>query len=135
MPPCGTTYKLAISRDPEQKYLYVADGTNNSVWILDRQSGKTLGLVRRQRPLRRTAALDQRDRHGLEGEHLHGRGRTGEADPEVRAGMEVGSRGLQATGYRLQATGYGLRADSRILDRDAFFSRSDDPGLRSRSEV
>jgi len=43
MPPCGTTYKLAISRDPSQKYLYVADGTNNRVWILDRQSGKTLG--------------------------------------------------------------------------------------------
>ena len=43
MPPCGTTYKLAISRDPQQKFLYVADGTNNVVWILDRQSGKTLG--------------------------------------------------------------------------------------------
>jgi hypothetical protein len=43
MPPCGTTYKLAISRDKEQKYLYVADGTNNRVWILDRQNGRTLG--------------------------------------------------------------------------------------------
>ena len=42
-PPCGTTYKLAISRDPQQKFLYVADGTNNKVWILDRQSGRTLG--------------------------------------------------------------------------------------------
>jgi hypothetical protein len=43
MPPCGTTYKLALSRDPEQKYMYVADGTNNKVWILERQSGRTLG--------------------------------------------------------------------------------------------
>jgi DNA-binding beta-propeller fold protein YncE len=43
MPPCGTTYKLAISRDPQQKYLYVADGTNNRVWILDRATGRTLG--------------------------------------------------------------------------------------------
>ena len=42
-PPCGTTYKLAISKDAEQKYLYVADGTNNRVWILDRRSGETLG--------------------------------------------------------------------------------------------
>jgi hypothetical protein len=42
-PPCGTTYKLAISRDPQQKYLYVADGTNDKVWILDRASGKTIG--------------------------------------------------------------------------------------------
>ena len=43
LPPCGTTYKLAFSRDPQQKYLYVADGTNDKVWILDRDSGKTLG--------------------------------------------------------------------------------------------
>ena len=42
-PPCGTTYKLALSRDAQQKYLYVADGTNNLVWILERESGKTLG--------------------------------------------------------------------------------------------
>jgi hypothetical protein len=43
MPPCGTTYKLAISTDPKQAYLYVADGTNNRVWIVDRHSGETLG--------------------------------------------------------------------------------------------
>jgi DNA-binding beta-propeller fold protein YncE len=43
LPPCGTTYKLAISKDPQQKYLFVADGTNDVVWILDRQTGKTLG--------------------------------------------------------------------------------------------
>lgn len=43
MPPCGTMYKLVISKDPEQKYLYMADGTNDRVWIVDRQSGETLG--------------------------------------------------------------------------------------------
>jgi hypothetical protein len=43
MPPCGTTYKMVFSKDPEQKYMYVADGTNNHVWILDRSTGKTLG--------------------------------------------------------------------------------------------
>ncbi|HXD21613.1 MAG TPA: hypothetical protein VN654_31625 [Vicinamibacterales bacterium] len=43
LPPCGTTYKLALSRDPQQKYMYVADGTNDKVWILDRRSGGTLG--------------------------------------------------------------------------------------------
>jgi hypothetical protein len=41
--PCGSMYKLAISKDPEQKYLFMADGTNNRVWIVDRQSGETLG--------------------------------------------------------------------------------------------
>jgi hypothetical protein len=43
LPQCGTTYKMAISRDPQQKYLFVADATNDKVWILDRQSGRTLG--------------------------------------------------------------------------------------------
>lgn len=43
MPPCGTTYKMVFSKDPQQKYMYVADGTNDHVWILDRKSGKTLG--------------------------------------------------------------------------------------------
>jgi DNA-binding beta-propeller fold protein YncE len=42
-PPCGTVYNLALSRDPEQKYVFVADGTNNRVWILDRNDGRTLG--------------------------------------------------------------------------------------------
>ena len=42
-PPCGSMYKLIISKDPEQKYLYMADGTNNRVWIVNRQSGETLG--------------------------------------------------------------------------------------------
>jgi hypothetical protein len=41
-PPCGTTYKLAISKDPAQRLLFVADGTNNRVWILDRENGETL---------------------------------------------------------------------------------------------
>ena len=42
-PPCGTVYNLALSRDPDQKYVFAADGTNNRVWILDRQDGRTLG--------------------------------------------------------------------------------------------
>ena len=43
LPPCGSMYKMVMSKDAQQKFLYVADGTNNVVWILDRQSGKTLG--------------------------------------------------------------------------------------------
>ena len=43
LPPCGTTYKMVFSKDPQQKYMYVADGTNNKVWILDHETGKTIG--------------------------------------------------------------------------------------------
>jgi hypothetical protein len=42
-PPCGTVYNLTFSHDPQQKYLLVADGTNNMVWILDRKTGAVAG--------------------------------------------------------------------------------------------
>jgi sugar lactone lactonase YvrE len=34
----GSVSDVTFSRDAQQKYLYVADGMNNKVWILDRQS-------------------------------------------------------------------------------------------------
>lgn len=34
----GSTFDVAISRDPQQKYLYVADGSNMKIHVLDRQS-------------------------------------------------------------------------------------------------
>jgi len=42
-PPCGTVYNLTFSHDPQQKYLLVADGTNNMVWVLDRKTGAVAG--------------------------------------------------------------------------------------------
>ncbi len=42
-PPCGTVYNLTFSIDPQQKYLLVADGTNNIVWILNRKDGTVAG--------------------------------------------------------------------------------------------
>ena len=34
----GSTWDIAFSRDPEQRYLYVADGKNMKVYVLDRPS-------------------------------------------------------------------------------------------------
>ena len=39
----GTAYGVAFSADPEQRFAYVVDGTNEKVWILDRGSLETLG--------------------------------------------------------------------------------------------
>lgn len=39
----GTAYGAAFSHDAAQQYLYVVDGSNEKVWILDRESLKTLG--------------------------------------------------------------------------------------------
>jgi len=40
---CGSMYKMIISKDPEQKYLFVADAHNDVVWEVERESGETLG--------------------------------------------------------------------------------------------
>ncbi len=44
----GSVWDIALSEDPEQKYLYVADGTNNEIHILLRETGKELGSFGRQ---------------------------------------------------------------------------------------
>ena len=38
----GSSWDIAFSRDPEQKYIYLADGENDRVHILDRQSLEVL---------------------------------------------------------------------------------------------
>ena len=38
----GSVWDLDFSRDPTQSYLYVADGENNHVWTLSRETGKVL---------------------------------------------------------------------------------------------
>ncbi len=38
----GSTWDIAFSRDPEQKYMYVADGKNMKVYVLDRLSLEVL---------------------------------------------------------------------------------------------
>jgi DNA-binding beta-propeller fold protein YncE len=42
-PPCGSIYNMALSTDPQQRYIFVADGTNNTVWILNRKDGALVG--------------------------------------------------------------------------------------------
>ena len=39
----GTVFGVALSREPEQKYLYIPDGRNEKVWILERSSLEILG--------------------------------------------------------------------------------------------
>jgi hypothetical protein len=36
---CGTIYNLTFSHDAQQKYVLLADGTNDKIWIHDRMSG------------------------------------------------------------------------------------------------
>jgi len=41
----GSTGGVMFSNDPEQKFLYISDLTNNHVWFLDRMSGEVLGTL------------------------------------------------------------------------------------------
>ena len=44
----GSVWDIGFSTDPEQKYLFVADGTNNQVHILLRENGKEVSTFGRQ---------------------------------------------------------------------------------------
>ncbi len=39
----GSTWDVALSEDPDQQWLYVADGTNNVVWIMERSTLEVKG--------------------------------------------------------------------------------------------
>lgn len=39
----GSAWDLAFSPDPEQRWLYLADGTNNKIWILSRETLEVAG--------------------------------------------------------------------------------------------
>jgi hypothetical protein len=42
---CGTTYNLTFSHDAEQKFVLVADGTNDKIWVHERKTGKLVGSI------------------------------------------------------------------------------------------
>ena len=39
----GTVFGVALSAKPEQKYLYIPDGRDEKVWILERKTLEILG--------------------------------------------------------------------------------------------
>ena len=43
--PTGSVFDLAFSRDAEQRYVFVADGSNERVWIVLRSDLKTIGSI------------------------------------------------------------------------------------------
>ncbi len=41
----GTAFTVALSHDPEQEFLYLADGTNHKLWILRREDLEIVGEI------------------------------------------------------------------------------------------
>ena len=67
----GSTWDIAFSKDPQQKYMYLADGHDEKVWIIDRQSMEMLTSFgsggKQPGQFYAIHSIDNR----LEGQHLH----------------------------------------------------------------
>jgi len=42
---CGTVYNLTFSHDAQEKFVLLADGTNDKIWIHDRKNGTLAGSI------------------------------------------------------------------------------------------
>ena len=69
----GSTWDIAFSNDPQQKFIYLADGKDEKVWILDRQIARDPHELRRRREDARPVLRRAQHRDRLEGQHLHDR--------------------------------------------------------------
>lgn len=89
----GTVHNFALSSDAEQRYLYVADGSNKAIHVLDR---RTMRL------------LDSIGGHGghnaREFFHLHSLA----ARPDSRGNLYVGEVNQGQRYYRMRFTGMGM---------------------------
>ena len=69
----GAASGFALSTDPQQRFLYMIDGANHHVWILERQSLQVDRALRPAGPVGRLAQRAARDRRGRPRQHLRRR--------------------------------------------------------------
>ena len=81
----GAVWDIALSADPAQRYLFVADGTDQKVFILQRDTLDARRRVRRRRPMARTFLRRRQRRRRLARQRFHGRDVRRQARAEVRA--------------------------------------------------
>ncbi len=60
----GSVWSTMFSRDPKQKYLYVADGENGKIRILTREDGMEVGSIGQKG--RQAGEFDSIERMGLD---------------------------------------------------------------------
>ena len=69
----GSTWDIAFSKDPQQKFMYLADGHDEKVWILDRDSMEVLTSFGDGRQTAGSVLRRAQHRHRLKGQYLHDR--------------------------------------------------------------
>ena len=89
----GSVWDVGFSTDPEQTFLFINDGTNQQIYVLDRETLRGRQHVRRRRALGRAVLRRAQPRGELEGRSVHHRDLRGQARAEVRTG-EVRPRSL-----------------------------------------
>ncbi len=79
----GSVWDIAFSKDPQQKYIYLADGANEKVYILDRPTMQMLTSFGDGGQAARRILCSAQHRDRLERQHLHHRDLSRAARAEV----------------------------------------------------
>ena len=79
----GTAVSMNFSTDKAQSCLYVGDNANMTIYILNRSNLQELGRLGRSGRMRGRIPLPASGERGQQGQHLYGRSRYRETDPEV----------------------------------------------------
>ena len=96
----GSVWDVAFSRDPQQRYLYVADGRNQKLRIFDRAEHDRADDVRQGRALSRRVVFAAQHRDRFEGQPVHGGDLSGTAAAALPL-QGAGGRACPAAGRRL----------------------------------
>ena len=108
----GSTWDIAFSKDPAQRFIYLADGSNEKVYILERDSLELLDQLRGRRASAGTVLRRTQPRRRLEGQPLHDGDLRRKAPAEVRlqgrrSRHQEGSGNVVAVAFRgLASPGY-----------------------------
>ena len=80
----GSTWEIAFSRDPEQRFIYLTDGQNERVRIVQRDTMTELASFGRGGRQPGTVLRRAQHRRRFQRQHLHDRNLRGETHSEVR---------------------------------------------------
>ena len=88
----GSVWDVALSNDPQQRWLFVADGMNKKVRVLNRDTLDRGRRDRQRRPVSGPVPRRQQRRHRCAGQPVHGRNASRQARAEVHAGQVGAAR-------------------------------------------
>ena len=108
----GSVWDIEFSRDPQQRFLYVADGRNQKIRIFDRASHDRAHDLRQGRPLSGRVVLAAQPVDRFEGQPLHRRDLSGPAAPALPL-QGSGACDVEADGRRV-ADGRPVNRSSRL---------------------